>query len=392
MPRSQRIPQLTSAGLPQIAVRHITLLGLWSLMGLGSVGCANDTTGPTPTDAAHLYYQLTLNADAITMALTPPFDTLQLIVTPLSATGAAIADSGVTTWTSSDSTSVRVSPTGLLTALAVTSGVTVTVQRTIGTITQKMEAVVNVNDTTSVPRVARLTMQPNLNLFGLPYYDLGGFIEFVPTALDASGQIIPQVVFTEHSSNPTSFTCVNDYPFCHWNGEASNYFVRQSVGRTYIVAEATVYGVHRVDSLPFTVGWLNQVIVQIQPHYPAGSSTPIGIFNPTDDTVAVGGAVLWENQLPGQLVDVVFDDSSAVQSVDSATFLGGFASVIKVVFPAQGGGNIRAFAPLDTGALRGEDTLGIRARRFPTAGTYRYHSALYGTSGVIHVLSNSIIK
>jgi len=96
--------------------------------------------------------------------------------------------------------------------------------------------------------------------------------------------------------------------------------------------------------------------------------------------------VVWNNELPGLAVDVVFDDSAAVQAADSATFLDGFCGIFQLCIPTQGGGNIRAFAPLDTGSLAGRDTLGVRARSFPTSGTYHYHSALYGTSGIIHVL------
>jgi hypothetical protein len=350
------------------------------VLGVGAslctVGCAGDTTGPALSDPAHLYWQLTLNHHAITLALTAPYNTLQLVATPSTAKGTPLVDSGATTWTVSD-TSVQVSATGLLTAIAPATGVTIVAQRTIGNITNVDTAVVNVNDTTVIPHVATLALDPVPTVFGLPVYDLFGQISFTATALDARGDTIPGVAIRVTSVTP------NILPSCHLCfGE----FQREAVGHAQLVAEATVYGVRKVDTLPFTVGWWHHVVVDVLPQYPTGSRTALGVFAPAEDTVAAGGAVIWNNELPGLAVDVVFDDSSAVQVVDSATFLNGYCRIFQLCIPTQGGGNIRAFAPLDTGSLKGLDTLGVRARSFPTPGTYHYHSALYGTSGIIHVL------
>lgn len=351
---------------------------------LCSLGCASDTTGPAPLNPVHGYWQLTLNHHAITLALTPPYNMLQLVATPSTAAGTPLADSGVTTWTTSD-TSVQVSPTGLLTAIAPATGVTLTVSRTIGTVTNTDMAVVNVNDTTSVPHFATLTLQQSLSTrLDTLYLDIYGIRGFVPAALDPNGDTIPNVVFSIISATPSVLSSGGQLTFSQG---AEQQFGGNAYGHALMIAEATVYGIRRVDSLPVTVGWLHNALVGVHAQTPAGSRTPIGVFVPSEDTVAVGGTVLWKNELPGHaLVDVVFDAPTAVQPADSATFLDGFASTFGLVFPTQGGGNIPAFAPLDTGSLQGQDTLGVRARRFPTAGTYHYHSGLYGTSGVVHVL------
>jgi hypothetical protein len=353
------------------------------VLGVGAslctVDCASDTTGPALSDPAHLYWALTLNHHAITLALTAPYNQLQLVATPSTANGTPLVDSGTTIWTVSD-TSVHVSATGLLTAIASAPGVTIMARRTIGEITNTDSAVVNVNDTTVIPHLATLALDPVPTVFGLPVYDLIGLIGFAATALDAQGDTIPNVAIRVTSVTPNIFQADNDL--------VAGGFIRESVGHALLVAEATVYGVPKVDTLPFTVGWWHQVVIDVLPQYPTtGSRTALGVFAPAEDTVAAGGTVVWKNELPGLAVDVVFDDSSAVQAVDSATFLNGFCGLVQLCYiPTQGGGNIRAFAPVDTGSLQGQDTLGVRARSFPTPGTYRYHSALYGTSGIIHVL------
>lgn len=349
-----------------------------------TISCTGDTTGPAPIDPARLYNRLSLNQHAITMALTAPYDTLQLTATPQAATGAALADSGVTTWTTTD-TSVAVSPTGLLTAVAPTAGATIVASHTIGMVTRTDTAYVNVNDTTSIPRLATLTLHPDTTPFGFPSYDLFRTIHFTTAALDSRGDTIPNVVFRVLTTAPFLVSSTGRW---QTQGRIGPYRAA-GVGHVLLTTEATVYGVRKVDSLLFTIGWPPHVLVGVHTLTPAGSRTPIGTFVPQDDTVAVGGDVAWENELPGQSIDIVFDDPTAAQAVDSASFLDGFAFIVGLVVPAQGGGNIPAFAPLDTGSLRGQDGLGVRARRFPTAGTYRYHSVLYGTTGVVHVLSGS---
>lgn len=355
------------------------------LCGTGvSLGCANDTTGPTPIDPEHGYWQLTLNHHAITLALTPPYNTLQLVATPSTVTGAPVTDSGAMIWTVSDSTSLHISPTGLLTAIAPTAGATLTVRHTIGRVTKTDVAVVNVNVIDQVPTFATLTLQPSSGtLLDTLLVDLGVGRRFIPSALDLQGDTIANVVFSVVSATPTVLLS----PLVPFTQGVTGFFNRISAGHALMIAEATVYGVRRVDSLPMTVGWSHYAVVGVRASVPAGRQTSIGIFGPANDTIAVGGVVFWKNELPRQPADVIFDDPTAAQPVDSATVLHGLACGFeRLCIPSQGGGNIAAFAPLDTGALRGLDTLGVRARRFSAVGTYHYHSALYGTSGVIHVL------
>ena len=355
-----------------------------------SLGCASDTTGPAPTDPAHLYSQLTLNHHAITMAVPHPYDTLQLTATLSAATGTALGDTGMTTWTSSDSSSVYVSSTGLLTALAPTVGVFVVARHTIGQLTHADTAVVNVNASASNSELAQLTLQLSDTL----YYDVVEQAIFTPTALDAQGNTIPNVVFRVSPGTPEILDTASGLGMTLMSSYNFFLFQRRAAGHARLIVEATVYGTSRVETIPFTVGWLHQALVGVQPQHRAGSQTLSGVFILSEDTIAVNGIVVWQTALPGQMpIDVVFDDSMAVQGVDSATFqtgVGAYLGSTGSVIPMQGGGNIPTFAGLDTLSVNQNGfaftSPATRARSFPVAGTYRYHSVLYGTTGIIHVL------
>jgi hypothetical protein len=130
--------------------------------------------------------------------------------------------------------------------------------------------------------------------------------------------------------------------------------------------------------LPFVIGWPGAVTVNATWITPVASKTPVLAFSPVTIIVGVGAHVQWGDQnLPVDSIDVVFDDPTAVEP--SCWFING--SYNCSFFPATGGGNIAPFFP-DTAALTSGDVLAyvgsrMRARTFPIAGTYPYHSRRY---------------
>jgi hypothetical protein len=153
-------------------------------------------------------------------------------------------------------------------------------------------------------------------------------------------------------------------------------------GSTFVYAEATVYGVTTRDSALVTVTIPGAIALTAFFVTPKSVGTPIGYFEPAVDTVKIfpdafagtGATVAFLNatQTP---IDVVFDDSSAVQgSGIDALFCGTSQS-----------GNIPAFIadPTQTCFLAQN---GYQLRLITVPGTYHYHSALYGTSGTIVVV------
>ena len=388
--------------------------GLCAVIGLmASLGCRNDSTGPAPIDAGHLYYQLTLNHHAVTLALTAPYDTITLLATPRSATGAPLTDTGTTSYAIlGGDTNVTVGPTGIVHALAPDTGGEVVARRTIGSYTLSDTAFISINAVSPVPRFAAFTLrtQPgdSADFTFSPYNATytGPPPEIIPVALDQyndtianvafrlSSPIDPYIGYSYCATNPRSF---NNGPDPATGGCGVN---RSRPGKMWIHAEATVYGVSRVDSVLYTVGWPLFGIVNVLPHTPVGRLQPIGVFDPGDDTVAVGAIVVWHNWLAAGLADVVFDNPSAAQGIDTIQYAqNNFTRSGLGLTSNQETGNISGFPNDSTctlyqyvgSTLCDGNTLVhfVRARQFLQAGTYRYHSALYGTAGVIHVLPES---
>ena len=315
------------------------------------------------------------------------------------ASGAPLADTGTTTYTVNydqaecGCKSITVSPTGLVTSDGVDedANVLVIASRRLGNLTLQDTAFININDVDPVPVMDSLVIQPQgfgdsvPALFpNHPAYALG---YITPVAEDADGNAIDNVAFSISNPYNATQTKLNDQ-VCY----TDTYCVLQNdvPGHVTYIATATVCGVTKADTLTFTIGWPLGAIVNV---IPAGK---VGTFYPSDDTVGVGATVVWSNNLNGLPADVVFDDPTGVQGVDSANFSNLYPSYLGIVIPNEGGGNISAWTTqVDTTGYnyfnQHRDSTAViirsvRARTFPAVGTYPYHSALYGMSGVLHVL------
>src|SRR6188472_1020921 len=135
------------------------------LLGLALAGCSGLEPVPTyepVTDPAQLYMRLVLSHRAINLSTVAPANTLQLTATPLDASGQPMAGLPVPSFRSSDTTSVWVTPEGLLQARGPATGVTVIADLVApGNIRHADTAMVNVNATTDPPPVlASLVLDP----------------------------------------------------------------------------------------------------------------------------------------------------------------------------------------------------------------------------------------
>ena len=377
--------------------RNYHLLLTLSLLGSDLLACRGDTTGPALTDAAHLYYRLRLNHHAITLALTAPYDTLRLIATAQSGSGGPIVDTSSTRYTVLNSdTNIVVDQQGLIRAVAPDFGVMVVATRTVGHVTHIDTAIVNVNNVSSIPSFTRVHFDPEPgDSAKATIGGQNGFPLLYVNAIDAQGDSIPNVQFRVTSSDPNLVF--------YLTGGFGPYLTPDRPGVFLVFAEATIYGVSRVDTIQYTVGWPIASTVNVYPVTPVGRITPLGNFSPHDDTVAVGATVVWVNNLQRQPIDITFDTPSGVNAADSAQFASGYFGASYVV-PNDGGGNIAQFTPvvvttIDTsraedGTIISVDTTtaihnNARARQFLHTGAYPYHSVLYGTTGLIHVLPES---
>lgn len=360
--------------------RPRTMIG--SVLLAGGVACSNDTSTAAPTP---LYWAFQLNQHAITMSPTGPGRTFQLNGRALSSDGSSLGDAASTTYSVVDNnTSLSVSPTGVITAINPAFGVLVIASHTVGGLTLKDTAVVNINNVVTPPVVGTFSIHP---LQGAnPSIDVSQVFPYTlaTRVLDQSDTPIPNLVVAYHSSDTTIASV-----------DISGGVVGKRPGTVTLTATASIYGTSYADSLTLTVTPPLVAEVAVVPLYRANGDS-IETFSPESITVVHGATVGWVNvygaatnttldNLPGTgFVDVVFDDSTKVTGADGSrpTCLG---------FPvgtASDGGNIPAFGyrPPDDGSF---DFLRIyaacQARSFPIPGVYHYHSKIYGTRGVVVV-------
>lgn len=364
--------RLAPAGQSRAPRHRLSLLVVLSVLGSGALSCGGDTTtGLGSLSPAQTYWALQLNQHAVQLALVPPYNTLQLTATPLNAIGTPLNGLGPATFTTTDS-NVSVSPTGLVTARYATSpggttSVIASFQAQNVTLTDTVR--IQVTDTAPQHQLATFTIQPaqgDSAKRSLDFEEASCSTQFCwpVTALNTVGDTVCNantcalpVYYT--SSNPTVATI-----------DAMGQVTVMDTGHTVFTATTLAYGVAMRDSVTFTIGYQLKYSTAMTLSDHAGVLT-LGFVAPKTLVLGVGAVVTFDCRADancGHPVDVIFDDSA---EVDTAS-INGF--VIPV--PPNGSGNIPAFGgdTLNSAAII---LIDFRARRFPVAGTYRYHSALF---------------
>lgn len=361
-------------------LKSFPLCGYLGLVSLGLVACSGDSTGPTPVTP--LFWALRLNQHAVTLALTPSFDTVQLRAAALTITDAPLSTSSKVIYTVNDS-SLKVDSAGLVTAKYVTSQpALVTARLTVGNLTLQDQVFVKVTATPPVSPLATFSIQPQtgdsarvgVHLTGIPPSVTRKYLTVSATDLTGTPLTDPTTPATDTllihftSSDPTVATI----------DSSTGQIFGLVPGHVTFYAETDLYGVTRRDSLPYVIDNPFYATVVVLARTPVASVTPVLYFQPSMVTVNVGAVVAWRNQNTDS-IDVVFDDS--IQELAACQF----APLFCGARPPTGAGNIALWAK-DPTSSNNMDRLGLRARQFPATGAYRYHSARYPTAtGVIYV-------
>ena len=363
-------------------------------VGSLALGCGSDTAGPTPLSAAQAYWAIQVSAQAVNLALTPPYDNVQLTAVPVNALGAPLSSLGTVTYAAADS-SVSVSPTGLVKANYQSQQTSVIVSLQAQGLTLADTVFIQVTPTPLSPGLATFSMQPAPGDSAKRSLDTQYF-PWPVTATDSSqttvcnGNGCPVLVFYS-SSNPGTATIDRN----------SGLVTINDTGHVVFTATTLAYGHMWRDSVRYMIGYILYPDVFVVPTVSAKRA--VLSFSPKTVVVGVGATVTWGNSQesdnggnppiwmtpPGlDSIDVVFDDSTTVQPGC------GFRNCI--AFPPDGGGNIPAFGD-DTAKFNAAYNLQTQeawmavnlahtqARSFPVAGTYTYHSRVFGTGGVIIV-------
>ncbi|HXC24487.1 MAG TPA: hypothetical protein VNU46_01130 [Gemmatimonadaceae bacterium] len=396
--RSDRSASRGRAGVPwSLCVRAI--LSTVAVVA-GTLGCSGDTTGPPPVPVVQAYWALQLNQHAVNLALTPPYDTVQLTAVPINVAGTALSGVGPVTYTPADST-VSVTSAGVVTARYQTTETFVVAHLQAQGVTLADTVFLQVTPTPPPSALATFSMQPARGdsakrALDFDVVDYNNGFPWSITAIDKAGDTVCDghscaYLVDYRSSNPSVASI----------DRLSGTVGIAGTGHVVFTATTLAYGKVWRDSVLFVIGYaLNQTIT-ILPATVNGKS--VLSFQPAL-IVGVGATITWSNSqasygtnadgspsasIPHGLdsIDVVFDDSLA-ELPAGQSFFGGFVTV-----PPMGGGNIPPFG-FDSAswalAVNGEGSVPLyssiyQARSFPIAGTYPYHSRLYGTTGEIIV-------
>lgn len=339
-------------------------------------GCLDDGFAPETEDQSSLYWELRVTPGAIQMDTAGPYNTLQLKAVAYAADGSMMTlnDTSVSTvWSSSDSSKVYVSQTGVITGLVETEMVTVYASHRIGKQTRKDSTMIRVKHDPNPPIITTFSIVPQdslkrafLNL--MPY-------DFPVTALNANGIAVTGFPIRWYSSNPKAAS-PSIWGF-GWDVSA--------IGDVQVSAKAWVYGVAVSDSFNLDIGWpiwlgwpgteVQQVVAQ--------SDTVV--FASVDRVVDIGPGGMFPfinntghgptnrqgvRAIEGKIIDIIFDDPAI------ALGAGGF--------------------PGDTSGLTG-NILGLKSdttlavfersqwRRFLKPGIHFYTIQPFGVRGSVHV-------
>ncbi|MHB2032730.1 MAG: Ig-like domain-containing protein [Gemmatimonadaceae bacterium] len=334
-----------------------------------------------------MFWSLALQHPAITLSMTPPYDTVRLVATALDANGHPASIKGTVSFASLQPKIVSVDSTGLVHALATGSDNQVTVTVTAGSLIHADTAIINVTAVASPSPMAHLSIHPagggDTVTVAMEPFGLFNHANLPVTAVDSNGNPVPagfayatwsldSLVANPCDVGSTQFAaCAGNFSYGH-------------PGMTRVVASAMVYGGVAADTIYVKVTPPVFIWEYVLNEAPKVGAPAIPSFYPQLTTVAPGATVLWVNAsrwgASGQPVDIVWDDSSNVAAPDST----GILSCQLFGFPSAGGpgGNVAAFG--DT-TQSGPMPNGCRARKFPTAGVYPYHSTLTGATGEVVV-------
>ena len=396
------------------------------LLGLPlALGCGSDHLTPAqPIDPEALFWDLELNHRAVTLSTTAPYDTLTLTATPRNHAGETLAGVPAPRYTTSDDSRVLVTPEGVLVALKSTTPyqpVGVTARLTMDGMTHAATVIVKVVDDPAPPVLASLSIDPvppdsaKRSIFlhccsPAPVLKNEDFtLSHLPRvrASDTAGQPVTGFGVLYSSSDST----IGAIPATFSSGAAvAGYtdvvgdelpmeILPLIPGSIEIYASATVFGVTKVDTLPYQIGWPMgfRITVAPIPNLGPGNFFTIGAeaTRPVNEIrIGVGGFVTWRTA-PSNVdadsptpfaTEVVFDDPTNVRPLEDAAQL-----MSPDFYPAMCNNQELLAGTFDGCSTGGNFVLPENFRTavyrvFPLPGTYEYQNALNGARSRVVVM------
>jgi hypothetical protein len=344
-------------------------------------GCGSDAVVSPVNGSATAFWALQLERSAVTMALAAPYDTLRLVATPRTASGAPIDNLPAVTFSTTNVNTVEVDSAGLLRAVGLTPGTKIIASLTADGVTHADTATVAVTPDPGALLITSFSIQP------VPpdsaRMALGGTLlepnrTLTPIVTDAGGNQVFDLPIRYATLDET--TAIID----RWGGAITGV----SLGYVPLVATMTAYGRSFADTVQYRIGLPAYTKVHIHGPLYAYVRYEVGSFDPDSVTVGTGAVIEWEDagRLPGTASDITFDaaQAAALDSVPEQF------SCVNYATDCDGTGNVAPFGPAandPTGELFWQNF--SRARRFTLPGVYRYTNTISGTHGVVVVVDET---
>ena len=365
-------------------IRFLPVVVLAGCGGLESVATYDPITDPT-----QLYMTLQVDQRAVNLSTVAPYDTLQLTATPLNALDEPLSGLPAPTFQSLDTTTVWVTPEGLLQARNVTSTTKVIASLAIGGNVRHTDTVlVQVTNLATPPVLDTLSIHPlvpdsavfPLLSEGLSIY----FVVFSGTGYPFGSCHLPKLLtrMVTSTGDPISGLLVSykslDPTVAQTNGCGAfgDPFEVAPVrpGHVKFVAQTTAYGIKKVDTVSYTITYRVAQGIDIQ---------ETG-FTPSEVVLATHGTALWFNDVVDS-AGVTFDDPAAAAEPPAGVcgvpeFFGAPPA------PYCGTGNIAAFPGGNGFPFTADGNFAVRARQFNTAGTYSFRNTRTGATGRVIVV------
>lgn len=378
-----------------------------------AIACQSDRLQPPPAQPEDLYWALEIDQGAVTLATTPPYNTLTLKVTPRNSRGEPLSGLPAPTFTSTDPDRVLVTAEGMLVAVASTGSELVKVIATLVTDNLKHAdtALVRVVDgappwvlgTFSIhpipPDSAKTAVNDDPLGFGFGSYSLNARVR----ATDVAAAPITDLLVSFRSSDVRSAS-IGSHAI---PGEA--WLKANRTGAITLYANTTAFGITKADTLPFRIGWPLIQFVAIAPVAPGSS---VNRFVESATKIGTGGLVVFGTggittgfNFTTTATDVTFTDPVNVAPLNTFTaisapsgdgyplnggltsdILGTLCSFVDFLSGAGScamGGNIEV--PASNPDFSGFNALST-ARVFSAPGIYEYHSTIHQTSGRVIVV------
>jgi plastocyanin len=333
----------------------------------GALACGDKATILGPAQVApDAYWALTLDHKEIALSLdqaSPVHNTLQLVATPRTIDGTAIATLGAPTFrlsTASDTTKVQVTPNGLVTARAVTPSTPVQILVSLQDPQLGMTLVDTafVRVTAAARPLKTFTMQPPPGDSAL--VAVGWDKNIAARATDSADASIPatELRVRYRSSNP---------PVAEID-PLTGVIEPRNPGTVTFTATTIAYGVAKTDQVTYTVTMPPQVFnvyIKVAPTVTQTGVVNTLFFDPATITIKAGQGITWR-PVSTPFVGITFDPAMVanVQPGPGGALGAGGAT----------GGNISSFSA------------GRRTRLFPVPGTYTYTvTGSAGSKGTIIV-------